>query len=336
MRLLITGGLGFIGSNFIRHIRGKYPTYQILNLDKKTYAGNPENLKDLARQGNYRWIRSDITCRRTVDSCMKKVDAVVHFAAESHVDRSIFSPAEFLKTNIFGTQVLLEAARKYRIQRFIHVSTDEVYGSLERGFAKEEDPLRPNSPYAASKASADHLVRAYHKTHQLPAVITRSSNNFGPYQFPEKVIPLFITNALTGQKLPLYGDGLHVRDWLFVSDHCKALDRVLHHGLPGEIYNIGGSKMCPNSELTRTILHLMGKPQSLTQHVPDRPGHDRRYALDCGKIQRELGWKPETPFEEALRFTIRWYQENKTWWAKIKGRKPYQTYYKKQYTTLLS
>lgn len=332
MRILVTGGAGFIGSNFVRYLLQKHPSYEIINLDTLTYAGNLENLKEVRKNPKYRFVKGDIMNGFLVGRLLRRVDVVVHFAAESHVDRSILDAQLFLKTNVLGTQVLLQAALESNIRRFVHISTDEVYGSLPEGSATETYPLRPNSPYAASKAGADLLVRSYHVTHQLPAVITRSSNNFGPYQYPEKVIPLFITNALGNQPLPLYGDGLQVRDWLYVLDHCEALDLVLHGGHPGEIYNIGGTYSCPNLELTKMILELMGKPESFIHPVSDRPGHDRRYALNCDKILRELGWKPRFSFETALKETIRWYQENTAWWKKLKQKKEFKKYYKKQYS----
>lgn len=330
MKILVTGGLGFIGSNFIRHILSSHSDHQVVNLDKKTYAGNPENLKDLKKNSRYAWVRADILDRKKVDRLMGQVQAVVHFAAQTHVDRSILDSGEFVRTNVLGTQVLLESARAYGVKRFVHVSTDEVYGSKLEGESKEEDMLLPNSPYAASKAASDHLVRSYFVTYGFPAVVTRSSNNFGPYQYPEKAVPLLMTNAMQDKPYPLYGDGLQVRDWLYVLDHVRALDLILEKGRPGEIYNIGGTHSCANLELARQVLRLMGKPETLIQKVPDRPGHDRRYALNCDKL-RALGWKPEFSFDKALRDTITWYQQNKSWWSKLKKDKDYQTYYEKQY-----
>ena len=331
MKLLVTGGLGFIGSNFIHYFLRRYPRAQILNLDKQTYAGNPANLRDLAEDHRYRWVKADICDPRVVDKCMRGVDAVVHFAAETHVDRSILDAGAFLQTNVVGTQVLLDAALRHEIRRFVHVSTDEVYGSVSRGYSTEKDQLLPNSPYAASKAASDLIVRSYVVTHKLPAIVTRASNNFGPYQYPEKAVPLLITNLLEDIPFPLYGDGLNVRDWLYVLDHARAIDLVLREGLPGEIYNIGGSFSCNNRELVRRVRTLMGKPESLIKRVPDRAGHDRRYALDCSKL-RSLGWKPETDFRRALADTIGWYRTNESWWRPIKQKLGFKTYYRKQYT----
>ncbi|MFN3966323.1 MAG: dTDP-glucose 4,6-dehydratase, partial [Endomicrobiia bacterium] len=280
MRILVTGGCGFIGSNFIRYILKKYHEYKIINLDKLTYAGNPDNLKDIEKNKNYKFVKGDICDSKIVDKLVKEVDCIINFAAESHVDRSILEPGSFLKTDVFGTYTLLESAKKNNIKRYIQISTDEVYGSIENGSFTEESPLRPNSPYSASKASADMLCRAYFVTYNLPVIITRSSNNFGPYQYPEKIIPLFITNALEDKLLPVYGDGKNIRDWIYVLDNCKAIDLVLHKGKPGEIYNIGGGNEIQNIELTKKILKLLNKPESLIKFVEDRAGHDRRYSLD--------------------------------------------------------
>ncbi len=330
MKLLVTGGLGFIGSNFIRYFLKRYPDASIVNLDKKTYAGNPANLAEFARDPRYRWVRADIADAKAVDRCMKGASAVVHFAAESHVDRSILDASGFLKTNVLGTQVLLDAALRHKLGRFLHVSTDEVYGSVEEGFSREDDPLEPNSPYAASKAASDLLVRSYIVTHGLPALITRASNNFGPYQYPEKAIPLLITNLMEDIPFPLYGDGLNVRDWLYVLDHAKAIDVVLSQGKIGEIYNVGGSFSCTNRELVTRIREMMEKPPELIRHVADRKGHDRRYALDCSKL-RALGWKPELSFEQALAETIDWYRAHRSWWRPLKRGEGYRRYYRKQY-----
>lgn len=335
MRLLVTGGLGFIGSNFVRHVLNQYPSYSVLSLDKQTYAGNPENLNDFKKDPRYSWVKGDISDQKTALECMKKCQAAVHFAAESHVDRSILGSDDFLQTNVLGTHRLLEAARQCKIEKFVHVSTDEVYGSKTEGESKEEDTLYPNSPYSSSKAASDHLARAYWVTFGVPTVVTRCSNNFGPYQYPEKAVSLLITNALENRPYPLYGDGKNVRDWLFVEDHVRALDLVLHGGKAGEIYNIGGTKSCPNNELVRAVLGLMEKPLSLIAPVPDRPGHDRRYALNCEKIKSDLGWRPAHSFEEALKRTIEWYRDNRPWWQKIKKKKKYTNYYKKQYKTLV-
>ncbi|MBI3582729.1 MAG: dTDP-glucose 4,6-dehydratase [Nitrospinae bacterium] len=320
MKLLVTGGAGFIGSNFIRYYLKENPNDSIVNLDKLTYAGNLENLKGLERDKRYKFTHGDITDFNFVDSLLKDVDAVINFAAESHVDRSIDDPSPFLNTNIIGTQLLLESSRRNKIHRFIQVSTDEVYGSLEPiGLFTERTALRPNSPYAASKASADLLTRAYFKTYNFPAIITRCSNNYGPYQFPEKLIPLFVTNALMDEPLPVYGDGLNIRDWLYVEDHCSAIDIVLKKGKEGEIYNIGGNTEKKNIEITDKILNILKKPLTLKKFVKDRPGHDRRYAIDSTKIKMELGWEPKYQFEDALRKTIQWYIDNKEWWERIKS-----------------
>jgi dTDP-glucose 4,6-dehydratase len=318
MNILITGGAGFIGSNFIRHILNKYPGYKITNLDKLTYCGNLENLKDIENSPNYKFAKGDICDKRIVDKLAKDSDIIVNFAAQTHVDRSIVDASEFIHTNVYGTHTLLESARRYKISKFIHISTDEVYGSREQGSFKEEDALHPNSPYAASKAAADHLVCSYFVTYKLPVIIIRSSNNFGPYQYPEKVIPLFITNALEGKNLPLYGDGLNVRDWLYVQDNCQAIDLILHKGELGQIYNVAADSERTNLELTRLILKIMGKPEGLIEYVKDRLGHDRRYSLDSSKM-RSLGWQPQYAFEQALEQTVRWYQDNKQWWKKLKS-----------------
>ena len=315
-KLLITGGAGFIGSNFIRHILKKYSSYKVINLDKLTYCGNLDNLKDVARNKNYRFVRGDIVDAKLVNRLVKGCDIIVNFAAETHVDRSIYAAAEFVRTNVFGTHTLLEAAKKPGIELFIQISTDECYGSIPEGSFKETDALYPNSPYSATKASGDLLARSYFVTYKLPVIITRSSNNFGPYQYPEKVIPLFITNALENKKVPLYADGMNVRDWLFVTDNCEAIDAVMHKGSPGEIYNIGGGKEIANIELTRTILKLLGKGEELIKHVKDRPGHDKRYALDISKIKR-LGWQPRHDFISALEDTIEWYKDNRAWWKRL-------------------
>ena len=335
MRLLVTGGLGFIGSNFVRHYLGAHPKDSVVNLDLRTYAGNPANLKDVAARcgRRYAWIRGDIADPRAVERAMKGAGAVVHFAAETHVDRSILDAGAFLRTNVVGTQVLLDAALRHKVSRFVHVSTDEVYGSIPKGESKEGDPLEPNSPYAASKAGSDLLVRAYHVTHKLPVIITRCSNNFGPYQFPEKALPLMITNWMEGKPFPLYGDGRNVRDWIYVLDHVRAVDLLLRRGAPGEIYNIGGAFSMDNRELVERVRRLMGVPKTLIQPVPDRLGHDRRYAVDCSKL-RKLGWKHSLGFDEALRQTIQWYQENASWWRPLKRHGGFKKYYGKQYRTL--
>jgi len=335
MKILVTGGCGFIGSNFIRYFLKSYPNDSLINVDKLTYAGNLENLSDLSQSPHYHFIRGDITDASRMEELINKgVDAIINFAAESHVDRSIEDPSAFMKTNVFGTLVLLEAIRKVfpkqRI-RFIHISTDEVYGSLgEKGAFIEETPLAPNSPYSASKSAADMLIRAYHRTYGLPTVITRSSNNFGPYQFPEKLIPLMISNAIEDKELPIYGDGMHIRDWIYVEDHCRALDVVLHHAREGEVYNIGGRNERQNLAVAQTILERLGKPYSLIRFVTDRPGHDRRYAINFSKIEKELGWKPTVSFEEGISRTIEWYLTHREWWKKIKTGE-YLDYYRRMY-----
>jgi dTDP-glucose 4,6-dehydratase len=335
MKILVTGGCGFIGSNFIRYILKSNPNYSVINVDKLTYAGNLENLSDLSHFPRYYFIRADITeASRMEELIGKGVDAIVNFAAESHVDRSIEDPSAFMKTNVFGTFVLLEAVRKalprQRI-RFVHISTDEVYGSLgETGAFTEETPLAPNSPYSASKTAADLLVRAYYRTYGLPGLVTRCSNNFGPYQFPEKLIPLMISNAIEDKELPVYGDGMHVRDWIYVEDHCRAIDAVLHHGKEGEVYNIGGQSERPNLIIVQTILDRLGKPHSLLRFVTDRLGHDRRYAIDFSKIGKELGWSPSVSFEEGISRTVEWYQTHQEWWKKIKTGE-YLDYYDRLY-----
>lgn len=319
MKILVTGGAGFIGSNFVHYILKNYPSYSILNLDKLTYAGNLDNLIGLENNPRHQFVRGDIIDSVLVDRLAKEVEAIIHFAAETHVDRSIVSADDFIRTNVCGTYALLEAARKFGHRRFIHISTDEVYGSRLEGFFKEGDPLSPSSPYSASKAGSDLLVSSYFKTYGLPTIITRCSNNYGPHQFPEKLIPLMITNALEDKPLPVYGDGLYVRDWLYVLDHCEAIDRVFHDGKPGEIYNIGGQGDKNNLEVVHLILQILNKPKSLIEYVKDRPGHDRRYAVDTEKIKKELGWEHSYSFESALGKTVAWYRERKNWWKQIKS-----------------
>lgn len=331
--LLVTGGAGFIGSNFIRHLLEKYPGSKIINLDKLTYAGNLDNLADVEKEPRYEFVQGDIRDRDLVREVFKKVQGVVHFAAETHVDRSILDAGEFVLTDVYGTFVLLDALKSApHIEFFLHVSTDEVYGSRQEGFFKETDSLNPSSPYAASKAGADRLAFAYHVTYGLPAIIVRPSNNFGPYQYPEKFIPLFVTHALEGKPLPLYGQGTNVRDWLYVEDNCRAIDLLVRRGQTGEVYNIGAGNEVRNIHIAETICDLLGKPRDLITFVPDRLGHDLRYALDCGKL-RALGWEPAAGFDAALASTVRWYREHDEWWRKIKDRSRdfqsfYETYYK--------
>jgi dTDP-glucose 4,6-dehydratase len=330
--ILVTGGCGFIGSNFVRYVLENDPAVAVVNLDALTYAGNLDNLADLAGHPRYRFVRGDIGDREQVSRLVAQgVDSVIHFAAESHVDRSIHDSGPFIRTNVLGTQVLLDVARTHGLRRFINISTDEVYGSLgPTGAFTEETPLAPNSPYAASKAAADLLVRSYVHTFGLPALITRCSNNYGPFQFPEKLIPLFISNLARNEPVPVYGDGLNVRDWIHVRDHCAAIYRVWKEGRVGEVYNLGGRCERTNLELTHALLQAMGKPASLIRYVKDRPGHDRRYAIDCSKVERELGWKPVVPFEDGLRETVAWYQAHSDWVAKIRTGE-YLQYYEKQY-----
>jgi dTDP-glucose 4,6-dehydratase len=328
-RYLITGGAGFIGSNFIHYLFGHYNDIEIINLDKLTYAGNLDNLKDIENRSDYKFVKGDICDRELVEDLMKDCDYVINFAAESHVDRSIGVPDDFIKTDIYGTFVLLESARKYSIKKFIQISTDEVYGSIDKGSFKETDPLMPSSPYSASKAGADRLAYSYFVTYDLPVIITRCSNNFGPYQYPEKLIPLFVTNAIENKQLPVYGDGMNVRDWIYVMDHCAAIDFILHNGIDGEIYNIGGNNEKNNLEITYKILDETGKSTDLIKYVKDRPGHDRRYSLDCSKLAA-LGWQPKYQFNEAMYLTVEWYKKNRWWWEKIKSGE-YLEYYKRHY-----
>lgn len=334
MRILVTGGAGFIGSNFIRHLIANYPDYRIVNLDKLTYAGNLENLAAVWDNPRHRFVKGDIADSSRLDNIFKEgLDAVVNFAAESHVDRSIIDSQPFIHTNVVGTLALLEAARRHpaKTGRFLQVSTDEVYGSLSLGVAaRETSPLSPSSPYAASKAAADLLALAYFRTYGLPVVIARSSNNYGPYQFPEKLIPLMVTNALADLPLPVYGDGKNIRDWLYVEDNCRALAAIMVSGTPGEIYNVGTEELKTNLEVLEFILCNLSKPRTLITYVADRPGHDRRYALDCGKIRGELGWEPRISFEAGMEMTIDWYVKNQDWWQKIKEG-TYREYYLKQY-----
>jgi dTDP-glucose 4,6-dehydratase len=331
--ILVTGGCGFIGSNFIHYLLARYPHYRIINLDILTYCGNLDNLCEVADRPNLTFVRGDIADREQVRSILhnEAIDSIVNFAAESHVDRSIEDPHVFLRTNVLGTQVLLDAAREAAVSRFVQISTDEVYGSLgPTGLFTETSPLQPNSPYAASKAAADLMVRAYSETYGIDAVITRCSNNYGAYQFPEKLIPLMISNALEDRELPIYGDGLNVRDWIFVEDHCRAIDCILHEGKRGEIYNIGGESEKTNLEIVRTLLKALGKPETLIRFVKDRPGHDRRYAMDFAKLQRELGWQPRFTFAQGIQQTIAWYVDHEAWWQRIKSGE-YLEYYERMY-----
>jgi dTDP-glucose 4,6-dehydratase len=319
MKLLVTGGSGFIGTNFILHILEKYPDYEIINLDKLTYAGNKENLKLVENDPRYSFVHGDICNRELVDSIMKKIDAVVHFAAESHVDRSITHSKEFVMTNVVGTHTLLDSALANGNKRFHHISTDEVFGELgTEGKFTENTPYSPRSPYSASKAASDHLVRAYYYTHKLPITISNCSNNYGPYQYPEKLLPLFITNLIDGKKVPVYGEGKNIRDWIHVKDHNEAVDLILHKGVIGETYCLGGDEEITNIDITNMILDAFGKGTEMIEYVEDRKGHDFRYAIDFSKIQRELGWKPKRNFKQGLSETINWYKENEKWWRPLK------------------
>ncbi|MBT3393407.1 MAG: dTDP-glucose 4,6-dehydratase [Elusimicrobiaceae bacterium] len=313
-KVLVTGGAGFIGNCFVRHMLKKYPDYQIINLDALTYAGNIENLDDVKDNPNYKFVKGNICDKKLVNKLMSEVDMCVHFAAESHVDRSITGPEIFIETNVMGTQILLEGARHNKIKKYLQVSTDEVYGSLgPTGLFTEDTPLAPNSPYSASKTGADLLVRAYYETYKMPVLTTRCSNNYGPYQYPEKLIPFFIKQLLAGEKVPVYGDGLNVRDWLYVYDHCEAIDAVLHKGKDGGIYNIGGNNEKTNMEITKIVLEGMGKDESSIKYVEDRLGHDKRYAIDSSKMKNELGWEPKVNFEDGIKITIDWYLKNQEW-----------------------
>lgn len=334
--LLITGGAGFIGSNFVRHMLAKYPDYRLIVFDKLTYAGRLENLQDMMKDPRLTFVRGDIADRAAVEQVVRerRIDTIVNFAAETHVDRSILDPDSAHRTNFTGVYVLLEVARQFGLERFHQVSTDEVYGSIPVGFFKEGDPLEPNSPYSASKAGGELMVRAYHETYGLNTVVTRGSNTFGPYHYPEKIMPLFITNAIDDEPLPLYGDGMQVRDWLYVKDHAAGIDLVLHEGGSGEVYNLGGGNERHNLEVTRLILRLLGKPESLIRRVADRPGHDRRYALDCAKI-RALGWTPAHTFEAAVAETVDWFVKNEWWWRPIKSGE-FKEFYRRQYAERLA
>ena len=334
-KILVTGGAGFIGSNFVRYMVNKYSEYEIINLDALTYCGNLENLKDIESKDNYSFVKGDIRDKTVVDELVRQCDYVINFAAESHVDRSIENPEIFLQTNIIGTEVLMDACRKYGIARYHQVSTDEVYGDLPLDrpdlFFTEETPIHTSSPYSSSKAGADLLVLAYHRTYGLPVTISRCSNNYGPYHFPEKLIPLMIANALADKPLPVYGEGINVRDWLYVEDHCRAIDLIIHKGRVGEVYNVGGHNEMRNIDIVKLICQELGKPESLITYVTDRKGHDMRYAIDPTKIHNELGWLPETKFADGIKKTIKWYLENREWWEEIISGE-YQNYYKKMYS----
>ena len=332
VEVLVTGGAGFIGSNFVRHALGEHRDWRVTTLDRLTYAGRLENLREVMDDPRHAFVKGDVADPAVAAPLVEAADIVVHFAAETHVDRSILSAGEFITTDVFGTFVLLEAARRApRLRRFVQISTDEVYGSVLDGSSRETDELRPRNPYSASKAGADRLAYSYWATYEVPVVITRASNNYGPNQFPEKIIPLFITNAIDDLPVPLYGDGLNERDWLHVSDHCRAIEVVIDAGAPGEVYNVGGGNQVRNIDLTRRILALAGKPETLIQPVPDRPGHDRRYALDTSKL-RSLGWRPAVPFDQGLAGTVRWYRENEWWWRPIKEEDAeFRAYYRAQY-----
>lgn len=329
MRILVCGGAGFIGSNFVRYVLNNSDD-EVLVLDKLTYAGNLENLADVADSPRYTFMRGDIADREAVELAMRDAEAVVNFAAESHVDRSILNPEGFITTDVYGTYVLLEAARERGVSRYVQVSTDEVYGEVVGTSSREDAPLRPRSPYSASKAGGDHLVEAYFETYGLPTLITRGSNTFGPFQYPEKLIPVVITEALDGRPVPVYGDGQQIRDWLFVEDHCAGIDTVLRSGQPGCAYNVGGGHLRDNLDLVEQILDLLGCPRSLIRHVPDRPGHDRGYSIDSSRL-RALGWPGARPFNEAIKRTVRWYVDNQAWWRSIKDGPDYQTYFSSNY-----
>ncbi|MDP3964078.1 MAG: dTDP-glucose 4,6-dehydratase [bacterium] len=330
MKFLITGGAGFMGSNFIRYLLDNYPEAEIVNFDKLTYAGNLENLKDVKDNSRYEFVRGDIADAKAVAEVMERgIEVVINFAAETHVDRSILGPRDFIMTDVLGTYTLLEAARNKEIKRYVQISTDEVFGSVEEGEFSEQSPFEPNSPYSASKAGGDHMVRAYWKTYGLPTIVTHSCNFYGPYQYPEKLIPLFITNLLEGKKVPVYGNGQNVREWIFVSDYCRALDTILDRGEDGEVYNIGTAYRKTNLELTQLVLELMGLNEDSIEYVPDRPGHDQRYAVNSEKL-RQLGWAPELDFEQGLKETVDWYKENESWWKRLKSGE-YLKYYRKQY-----
>ncbi|MFW6131661.1 MAG: dTDP-glucose 4,6-dehydratase [Candidatus Aminicenantaceae bacterium] len=331
LNLLITGGAGFMGSNFIHYLLKHYPECHIINLDKLTYAGNLDNLRTIEKNPRYQFVHGDIKDKKLVNKLMKQVQGVVHFAAETHVDRSILDAGEFIMTDVYGSFVLFESLKNTDVKFFIHISTDEVYGSRDKGFFREEDPICPSSPYSASKAAADRLAYSYWVTYGLPLIIVRPTNNFGPFQYPEKFIPLFITNALENKQLPLYGKGINVRDWLYVEDNCRAIDLIMQKGIKGEAYNVGANNEIQNKTVAEKIIRLLNKPKNLIEFVSDRLGHDKRYAVDCRKIQA-LGWKPECTFDEALESTVKWYQDNPEWWQKIKEKsQDFKNFYSKYY-----
>ena len=331
-RILVTGGAGFIGANFVHHVARAHPEWEIVVLDKLTYAGRRENLEPVAGHPGFEFVQGDIADPAVVARVMPGCHYVVNFAAETHVDRSLYQAGDFIQTDVYGAFVLLEEARRTKeLRRFVQISTDEVYGSVETGSSVETDPLMPRNPYSASKAGGDRLAYSYFATYGVPVIVTRASNNYGPYQYPEKVIPLFVTHAIDDIPLPLYGDGMNVRDWLHVDDHCRGVDLLLEQGIPGETYNIGGGNEVPNIELTKRVLKLLGKPESLIRPVTDRPGHDRRYSLSCGKL-RSLGWAPRVPFEEGLKATVDWYREHESWWRPIKEQSPaFKEHYARNY-----
>ncbi len=330
MKIIVTGGAGFMGSNFIKYALKNHPDWQVVNFDKLTYAGNPENLKEAESNPNYKFIKGDIAKATDVEQAIGEgVDTIINYAAETHVDRSILDPEAFIRTDVLGTYTLLEAVKKFKVAQYIQISTDEVYGSIEEGYFDEESPFEPSSPYAASKAGGDHLCRAYFKTYNLPVVVTHSCNFYGPNQYPEKLIPLFITNLLENKKIPVYGRGDQVREWIYTKDHCRAIEMILAKGKPGDVFNIGTGQEKQNIEVTKFILAELGLDESMIEYVADRPGHDARYALNCDRL-KSLGWSPTLSWEEGMRRTINWYKENREWWQKIKSGE-YLEYYKKQY-----
>lgn len=333
MKLLITGGAGFMGSNFVHYILKNYPDYKVVNLDKLTYSGNLENLKDIESNPNYKFVKGDIIDEALVDDLAKSVDVIVNYAAETHVDRSIIDPSSFVKTDVLGTYNLIEKAKKYSHSRFIQISTDEVFGSIEEGKFTEESPFQPNSPYAASKAGADLLARSYVVTYNAPVIVTHSCNFYGPYHYPEKFIPLAIVNLLQGKKVPLYGDGQNVREWIYTEDHCRAIDTIFHKGKVGEVYNISSEEEWKNIDVLNELLSLLGKDENSIEYVKDRPGHDRRYALDSNKLRTELGWKPENNLRQGLKKTVEWFKNNENWWKKITDSPEYKKYYGQQYNS---